>query len=162
MIKKIYKHYNIRCTILGLLLVSAGYAQTTPIPIGQVDCCMAQEAKPILILLSTDWCKYCRMQKNQLLKNKNFQAKMDQFYYVEFDAESKGKVRFHRQEYVFKPTALSSGTHELAVALNGPGQLSFPTWILLDKEYRVLFRYQGVLSSRQLEKLLEAIEEVKE
>ena len=160
--KKLLRHYNILWAILGLFLAPVCHAQTTPMPITQVDSCMVQEAKPILILLATDWCKYCQMQKSHLLKNKDFQTKVDLFYYVEFDAESKGKVRFHGQDYVFKATNTSSGVHELALALNGPGQLSFPTWILLDKEYQVLFRYQGVLSSRQLEKLLEAIEEVKE
>ncbi|MGO3807684.1 MAG: hypothetical protein ACTJHT_15510, partial [Sphingobacterium sp.] len=45
-------------------------AQTESFAIEDVDSIMQTKQKPILILLSTDWCKYCQMQKNQLAKNK--------------------------------------------------------------------------------------------
>ena len=158
MSKKVYIYCKILGIVLGLFLAPVCQAQMQPITISQIDSCMAQEAKPILMLLSTDWCKYCQMQKNQLRKNKDFQKKADLFYYVEFDAESKNSVRFNGQDYLFKATGISTGIHELAVALNGGGHPGFPTWILLDGNYQVLFRYKGVLLPQQIQTLLESIE----
>lgn len=144
----------------GLLFAIICQAQTKAIDISAVDSCMAKEAKPILILLSTDWCAYCQMQKNQLDKNKAFQAKSDLFYYVVFDAESKETIRWHGKDYAFKPTGVSTGLHELAIALNGSGNIAFPTWILLDKDYRRLFHHKGVLAPKQLEDLLQTVDRI--
>lgn len=132
-------------------------AQVHPLVIDKVDSVMAVSAKPLLILLSTDWCTYCQMQKKQLQKNRDFQEQGDLFHYIEFDAESKKTVRFKGIDYTFKPTGASTGIHLLALALNGPERISFPTWVLLDKDYQVLFRHRGVLSSKQMQELLQAI-----
>ena len=144
----------------GLFLAIICQAQTKAIGISELDSCMTVDSKPILVLLSTDWCKYCQMQKNQLLKNKDFQNAGDLFYYVLFDAESKEKVRLHGQDYSFKPTGVSTGVHELAIALNGSDKLAFPTWVLLDKNYQVLFRHQGVLAPKQLAGLFRTMQEL--
>src|SRR5690606_6956548 len=106
---------------------------------------------------STDWCKYCQMQKNQLRKNKDFLAQDGLFYYIEFDAESKEKVTLRGKAYAFKPTGVSTGVHELAIAMNGSEQLAFPTWIVLDEEFQLLFRHAGVLSRQQLSDLFRTI-----
>ena len=148
------------CTVLLAvigLFSSFCKAQVNPVDIAQVDSLMEQQAKPILILLSTDWCQYCQMQKNQIQKNKDFAVSTNSFYYVAFDAESKDKVSFQGKDYAFKPTGKNIGTNELARALNGPGTLAFPTWVLLDKNYQTLFRHGGVLAPIQLKELLDAI-----
>ncbi len=150
------KRCSVWLAIMGLF-TSFCNAQINPVGIEKVDSLMTQHAKPILILLSTDWCQYCRMQKNQLRKNKDFAKKADLFYYVEFDAESKDDILFQGKSYTFKPTGKNTGTHELARTLNGPGTLAFPSWVLLDRNYQVLFRHGGVLTPIQLKKLLDAI-----
>jgi len=126
----------------------------------KADSAMDREARPLLILVSTEWCRYCQMQKNQLRKNKDFQAKKNLFYFVEFDAESKEMIRFRGEEYRYRPTGASSGIHTLALALNGSEHIAFPTWVLLDRNYQVLFRYNGVLSPKQLKELLQDIDKI--
>ncbi|KFF20012.1 MULTISPECIES: thioredoxin family protein [Bacteroidota] len=134
-------------------------AQTESFAIEDVDSIMQTKQKPILILLSTDWCKYCQMQKNQLAKNKDFQKQADNFYYIIFNAESKDSIVFNQKTFQYKATGLSSGIHELAIALNGSENIGFPTWVLLDSKYQVLFRYNGVLKPLEIKELLKAIEE---
>lgn len=119
---------------------------------------MNEQAKPLIILLSTEWCKYCLMQKKQLQENKDFIRRADDFYYTEFNAESEGEVTFHNQNYNFKASGSLIGIHELAVALNGSELISFPTWVLLNKDYKVLFRYNGVLNKEQVKALMKAID----
>lgn len=144
--------YTLICT---LFLSGSVTAQIYPLPVGKVDSTMVQDAKPLLILLSTDWCKYCQMQKNQLQKNTDFQNGADHFYYIEFDAESKENTTFHQQNFAFNPTFK---THELAIALNGSHKMSYPTWVLLNTDYQVLFRHNGVLLPKQIQELLSVIE----
>lgn len=154
------KRRYILLIIIGLFISVVCRAQFTPTDISKVDSLMTQQAKPILILLSTDWCQYCRMQKNQIRKNESVLEKADLFYYVEFDAESDETIRFQNNDYAFKPTGKNTGTHELARALNGPGTLAFPTWVLLDRSYQVLFRHGGVLTPDQLIELLDVIVDI--
>lgn len=82
----------------------------------------------------------------------------DKFYYVIFNAEGKDDIVFQQKTFQYKPTGLSSGIHELAVALNGSEKVAFPTWVLLDTKYQVLFRYNGVLKPLEIKELLKAIE----
>lgn len=150
------KSYIVWLVLIGLS-PWYGKAQHQAVNITEVDSLMEQQAKPILFLLSTDWCTYCQMQQHQLQKNPDFAKHGDLFYFVIFDAESKADISFRGQPYSFRPTGKNTGTHELARALNGPGTLAFPTWVLLDQQYRVLFRHGGVLTAKQLKKLLDAI-----
>lgn len=157
MIARLRKYRHILVVVTGLFISAICQAQIAPSAISKVDSLMALEPKPILILLSTDWCQYCRMQKSQIRKNEDFLEKADLFYYVEFDAESEEIIPFQGKDYVFKPTGKNTGTHELARALNGPGTLAYPTWVLLDRNYQVLFRHGGVLTPNQFKELLDAI-----
>lgn len=140
-------------TIVGLPLGLFCKAQIRPKSISHIDSLLLEQPKPTIILLSTDWCNYCYIQKQQIRRNKDFIRNRDHFYYVEFDAESKEDIYFH--DTSFKNV---SGLHELAKALNGPSQLVFPTWVVLGPDYKVLFRYQGLMVAGQLKQLLDVIE----
>lgn len=122
-----------------------------------IDSSMKAAPRPILVQLSTDWCRYCRMQQYYLEKNKDFRALLPRFYYMELDAESREPIVFNGREYTYRPNGIKTGIHELAVALGGEEELSYPAWILLDKDYRVIFRYHGVLNEAQLEALMRMI-----
>lgn len=133
-------------------------AQVKPLPVEKADSVMQDTAKPLLILLYTDWCKYCQMQKSQLRKNKEFIKRGDRFYYIELNAEGREKIHFNGKNYAFRAKGAATGIHELAAALNGSENVSFPTWILLSKDYEVLFRYSGILVPGQLKLLLSFID----
>lgn len=126
----------------------------------QVDSSMREEPKPLLILLSTDWCRYCRMQKDQLRKNKEFQEALSRFYFVEFNAESEESVCFRGKTWPYTPTGESTGIHTLAVELSGGQEAAYPAWVLLDKDYQPLFRYNGILGPERLKVLLTAMETI--
>lgn len=155
---KYLSHIRSLLLILVLFVTGTSLSQIKPISIAHVDSLLTNEPKPLLILLSTEWCQYCQMQKQQIRKNNKFLQKESLFHYVEFDAELKTPIQFQGKEYVFKPTGANVGTHELAVALNGPNKLAFPTWVLLDKNYQVLFRHGGVLRPQQINELLDTLE----
>lgn len=152
-----HRHHTL-LLIIGLFVTGSSLSQIKPVSIAAIDSLMAQDAKPILLLLTTDWCQYCQMQKLQIRKNKKFAEHSDNFHYVEFDAENKATIRLQGKDYVYQPTGANIGTHELAIALNGPNRLAYPTWVLLDKDYQVLFRQGSVLRTDEINELLEAIQ----
>lgn len=146
--------------IISLVLLSdSTIAQLSFLPIERVDSVMAIQPKPLLILLSTDWCQYCQLQKHQLAKNEEFKSKRTLFHYVEFDAEHNKPVRFNAHMYNYKPRGSRTGIHDLALTLNGSGAIAFPTWVLLDPDYQVIFRHNGVLSATQIRELIKAMEQ---
>lgn len=153
------KHFfKVLKLIICICVWQSSHAQTKPIPIEKIDSHMEKDKKPILMLLSTDWCQYCSMQKLQLQKNTLFIQKADKFYFVDFNAETKKKIIFQHKEYIFKPSGINIGTHELALALNGSPKISYPTWVLLDHTYKPLFRHAGLLNPQQLNELLQVID----
>src|SRR5690554_3189978 len=92
-------------------------AQLTAVPIGELTDSMRLHPKPALILITTDWCTYCRMQQAQLKENREFQDASPYLYFSEFDAETQEALIFNDTTYLFKPTGVSTGSHELAFAL---------------------------------------------
>lgn len=133
------------------------HAQIIPTKIEHLDSLMLENPKPILFLLSTDWCQYCAIQKQQIQKNKNFDNKSEKFYFVEFDAERKDEIILQGKVYKFRPKGINLGTHELAIALNGNSKLSYPSWVLVDEQFNSLFRQNGLLKPKELNQLLDAI-----
>lgn len=149
---------------IGLLLLLMAWglppasAQPTPVPIGELTDSMRRHPKPALILISTDWCSYCRMQQAQLKKSRAWQHARSAVYFSEFDAETKQPIVFNNTTYRFTPTGVATGSHELAFALgNIDNRLAFPTWVLLNEHFEIVFKFPGVLKANELKKLLESI-----
>jgi len=151
-----------RVLIIALCLLAGKFchAQMNGVDMAKVDSLMSNQAKPLLILLSTDWCTYCQMQKAQLRKDKTFTRQMNNFYYVEWNAESRKTIYFNKHWYHFKASSATTGIHELALSLNGSERIAYPTWVLLNMRYEVLFRHSGVLMPQQIHQLLKVIDKI--
>lgn len=138
-------------TIWALLTSLRAGGQTPPLDFRVLQDSMNVQPKPVLLLLSTDWCVYCKMQKFQIRRNKKFMKSSHYFYYAELNAESKEPLKFRGKIYRFLPNGTSSGVHELAVALGKHnGTLAYPTWVVMDKDLNILYRHSGVLDKKDL------------
>lgn len=144
--------------ILLVCHVASGQMPTTPIH--ALTDSVRLHPKPSLILISTGWCSYCQMQKAQLKKNADFQAASAYFYFSELDAEAKEDITFNGRTYIFQHTGVGIGMHELAYALGNIDQrLALPTWVLVDADFNIRFKYPGVLNKKTLTKLVENLRE---
>ena len=150
------------CSI-GLLFMLAALgppaaAQLKMVPIGELTDSMRLHPRPALILISTDWCAYCRMQRAQLKKSGVLQRVAPAVYFSEFDAETEDDVVFNDTTYRFIPTGVSTGSHELAFALGSiDSRLAFPTWVLLNENLEIVFQYPGVIKADELTALLKTV-----
>ncbi len=141
--------------MMFLALTPQAWGQINAIPIRELTDSIRLHPKPSLILISTSWCTYCRMQKAQLKKNRDFQASTH-FYFSEFDAETEKNITFNDTTYTFQRTGVDIGTHELAYALGSiDNRLAFPTWVVIDENFNILLKYSGVLDKSTLTKLVD-------
>ena len=136
------------------LIVFIGFVANAQLPITsiqKIDQQMQLQPKYIVILLSTDWCTYCHVQKNKV-NARVAVSNNPTFYYVEIDAEKNQEILFNKQIYTFDS---KSKTHSLAQALqNYPKQMIYPYWIVLNEKYQIIYRYPGFLKPKQVESLL--------
>lgn len=146
---------------IGLIIfcvwLNFGFSQVKVLDLSQVDSLMKIQSKPILVLLSTDWCSYCKVQKQLVQKNEKFNAKASTFYYVEFDAESNQTIIFNNKNFKSTNKKNRKQTHELALFLFENSKPVYPTWLLLDSEYKVKFKHHGFLKPKFLDELVEKI-----
>lgn len=141
-------------SLVILMWAHPAWSQMHAVPIHELTDSVRLRPKPSLILISTRWCSYCRMQQAQLKRNSDFQTASRHFYFSELDAETTENIIFNDTTYTFQRTGVDIGMHELAYALgNIDRRLAFPTWVLIDANFTVLLRYPGVLDNAALAKL---------
>jgi len=145
---------KIYLAILVFLNFSVGYSQKTyATTFEELPLKMAKEPKPILIKMYTAWCAVCKLQDRQIEKDNQLQKLLsDKYYYIEFNAESREAVLFNGREYIFLPNG-KGGLHALANAFS-EAKGSYPSWILLSPDYKLLSGYNGLLKSKDLIRVL--------
>jgi len=119
---------------------------------------MQNNPKPVLLMLHTDWCSYCALQKTQISKRKH---QWDGVYLASFDAESKDEVEFGGKTYSYIPQGNKTGTHALALKLMEGRAKGYPNWILLDEKMNLLDSYAGYLKLKELDVIVKKLTDTK-
>lgn len=146
--------------IIAVLFIFFCLAQNTlgqdrNLTISQLQDSVKSQPKPTMLLIHTDWCTYCAMQKQQLKSNNELES----VYLAEFNAEQKEDVHFNGELYRFKPTGRNIGTHELVKQLVGDKKISYPLWIILDKQLNVVDSYAGYLRPEEFNGIVQTLSE---
>ena len=104
--------------------------------------------KPILIYMKTDWCSICKIQKYQMEKDLALKNLMDEkVYFITFNPEKyKETITFFGENYNYISNG-NSGIHELAVEISHNKKPVYPSWVLIDKDGKVLFRNEGLVNN---------------
>ncbi|HRK55300.1 MAG TPA: DUF255 domain-containing protein [Cyclobacteriaceae bacterium] len=114
------------------------------------------EKRKIFIDVYTDWCGWCKvMDKNTFSEEKIAKILNEQFYPVKFDAEQKEDVVFNGTTFKFVESG-KSGYHQLAAALLN-NQLSYPTVVFLDEEFRMIQPLAGYQKAPEFHKIIQFI-----
>ncbi|HRD57623.1 MAG TPA: DUF255 domain-containing protein [Ferruginibacter sp.] len=119
----------------------------------------AQNPKPIIIDLYTDWCGWCKVMDKNTYGNAKVAAYINEHYYaVKYNAESTDSVWFNKIKYGFN-SALK--TNELALLLSR-GDRSYPNTIFLEKIDASPAPLSGYMKPKEMEAPLRYFVEKKE
>lgn len=125
----------------------------------QLDSMGAHQPRKTVVLISTSWCPYCARMKNTTLASEEVVNLLkNKCYFIELDAEQKTPVSFKGHNYQYLPAGYDTGIHELAETLAAvDGKVSFPTLVILNEKYEIIFQYPGYLTSKELYTVLRKI-----
>ncbi|MEZ4937938.1 MAG: DUF255 domain-containing protein [Crocinitomicaceae bacterium] len=130
---------------------------TSEPPAGEVDWMTFEQAiqknqsnkRYIFIDLYTDWCGWCKRMDATTFKESEVVTFMNEhFYSVKFDAEQKEDVKYKDQTFKFV-AAGKNGIHQLAYTLLD-GQLSYPSFVVLDKQEKRVTVLKGYMDKASL------------
>jgi thioredoxin-related protein len=123
----------------------------------QLDSLLSLEERPIAVFLHADWCKFCKNMKQTTFQNKEVIALLNNnYYFFSFDGENKNDVFFHNNLFRYQPLGRDNGKHELASSLGTiNGELAFPTFVILNSEYEIIFQYNSFLTGTDMAGILE-------
>jgi len=92
-----------------------------------------QNAKPILIDVYTDWCKWCKVMDQNTFQDKEVIQYVNQNYYaVKLNAEQKQTVKMNGVDYNYV-SAGRKGINTVTIELLGD-RPSYPSLVLLNKD----------------------------
>lgn len=96
------------------------------------------EKRKIFVDVFTDWCGWCKvMDKNTFPDAAIAKLLNEEFYAVKFNAEQTADVVFNNITFKFVGTEGGRGYHQLAAALLN-NQLSYPNFVFLDEEFKII------------------------
>jgi len=137
-----------KMVLLGLCFSLSGFSASAQQSdaFNEIENKLSQNPKNIIIKFYTDWCGICAIQDQKIRKNKQLESMLENdFYFVEFNTESKESIVFHGIRFENK----QGRTHSFAQALlENPDAL--PAWVILNPDYEIIFQYNGLLEPEEL------------
>ncbi|WP_146194148.1 thioredoxin fold domain-containing protein [Brumimicrobium oceani] len=108
-------------------------AQLNVYSANELDSLQYFEERPVLFFIKTDWCSICLGMENKVLQSDSVSEILNKDYYlVILNAESKEDVVYKGKRFVYEPTGLNEGKHQLAMQLaRKNGEVSFPSTVLM-------------------------------
>jgi len=149
---------NIIITIVTLFFALTVYSQKETTQHTKVDWLSISEALDknknnpgkIFIDVYTDWCGWCKKMDNTTFSDSEVASLLNEhFYPVKFDAESSKTVEFNGKVYKNPNPGGRRSAHELASALLR-NKLSYPSYVILDKNNKGLTVLKGYLKKEQI------------
>jgi thioredoxin-related protein len=114
------------------------------------------EKRKIFIDVYTDWCGWCKVMDKKTFSDPQV-AKLlnEKFYAVKFNAEQREDIIFNGNTFKFIDDG-GRGTHQLAAALLN-NQLSYPTVVFLDEQFRMIQPLPGFRQAPEFHKIAQFI-----
>lgn len=108
--------------------------------------------KTIIIYFYTDWCGICKIQEKQLYNRPEIMKVLnEQSYFLKINGESKEPIQFLNSQFLVENF---SENHSFVRAFFEEKSISYPLWIILDKDLNVLGKYEGLIKIKEFKKLL--------
>ena len=107
----------------------------------------------ILVDVYTDWCKWCKVMDEKTFSDPSIKSYLaDNFHLSKFNAEQRTPIKFNGKSYEYVK-GQRRGYNQLAAHLL-KGQLSYPSFVILNHELEVVKSFRGFKTPDQLMSLL--------
>lgn len=115
-----------------------------------------QNPKPIVVFISTDWCKICHGMKATTLENNEVVKLLNRkFYFIKLNGEEKESITFLGNNFIYKPTGTNTGVHELTNELASINKrIAYPTTTILNSNFEIDLQLVGFYNSKKMKKIL--------
>ncbi|MCG9971331.1 thioredoxin family protein [Christiangramia crocea] len=124
----------------------------------QLDDSLQIENKPVLVYFYTDWCVYCKKMDRNAFKNPDIISSINEKYYaVKMNAESMDSIEFEGQTFINEQAKTKrNGVHQipLILASREDKKVSFPTLLVLDRNFRIRKRSFEYMTSERMKELI--------
>jgi len=113
--------------------------------------------KKVLISFHTEWCTYCKKMNKEVYTDPEIIKIINEDYYaVQFDAESQDSVFFDGQLFInSKSTKRRKAFHDLALILGSRnGQFTVPVTLMLKPNFELLHARYHYLDRKTLKRLI--------
>jgi len=122
----------------------------------EVEKMQQKKPKPVIVFITTDWCKICHGMKVTTLENRDIiQLLNEKFYFIKLNGEEKKNITFLEKIFIYKPTGTNTGLHELANQLGSvKNMLSYPTTTILNSNFAIDAQLTGFYSSNRMKRIL--------
>ncbi|CAM1373662.1 conserved hypothetical protein [Tenacibaculum litopenaei] len=113
--------------------------------------------RPIVFFFHADWCKYCKAMEIKTLQNKEVVRLLDAHYYFVMMKDTYAEeVRIKGQVFRLPTQGKHAGVHDLLRLLaTKDGVLSYPSTVLLGKDYQIDEQISSFMTANQLVSLLQ-------
>lgn len=166
MIKKnrMWSKNNILMLFFSFIFLNALEAQKTKekpqinwLTFNQLKDSMAIKPKKIFVDIYTDWCGPCKLMDKKTFTNKWVVRLLNESYYaVKLNADRTDTITYNQKQYGWKEVRDGKGASALALEIGmEAGALAFPTLVIINSNYSLLYRYPGFLSAQLLEEVLQ-------
>lgn len=118
----------------------------------QLDSLQNVKSKKVLIMVGTNWCKYCKALETVIAKDAKLKQLInDQYYLIKLNAEENKAITYQGFRFEFNAKL---GYHQLAIALADNQKLIFPSIYVLNNGNEIYYSHKGFLSAKDLLKVL--------
>jgi thioredoxin-related protein len=151
---------KIKWFLLFMILLAFGgsnlQAQVSPVRFEQLEELQQRDPRPVMILIGTDWCRYCQAMKNALLRpTRVSEIAAQKFYTIFLNAEASEEIVFRGKPYGFKQSGMNTGVHSLAAELGTiKGELAYPALCFLNARQEAIFQHPGYLRTDEWVQML--------
>lgn len=119
--------------------------------IEQAEQKMKEQPKMVLMDVYTSWCGWCKVMDKKTYTNPDLIKYVNaNFYAVKFDAEQKSTIHFMGKEWNYNK---QYRVNDLAIDIL-KGRLSYPTTVIMEKDFKSAEPIPGYLEVPQMESIL--------
>ena len=144
--------------VVALLLMCLGTVSLSQFSLEPIEGLKDSKSQINVVMISADWCNICRVNETKIEQKKYLGSfNSDQVRFFKLREKHADPIVFNGKSYSYQQTGLNQGVHELISHFLGGKQPTYPTFLFMDFQNKVVESWPGFISEPEMESLLNGI-----